>query len=134
MVPFPRKNNSRPLGDQIGELPKPVEICHLPPPFPCGRGNGRTKTFIEPASADAYASQCPSGEKRGSPVSPDPRRNSCGFPRRNPSWSPSTGAIQIPSSVLPASHLPSGEKDDGNPPGLPSVSRCGSLAPSARTL
>src|SRR5215467_5223789 len=133
MVPFPRKNNSRPLGDQIGEPPKPGEICHLPPPFPCGRGNGRTNTSMAPPSRDVYASQCPSGENRGAAVSPDSRRNGCGFPRRNPSWSSSTGAIQIPSSALPTSHLPLGEKEYGNAPGLPSVSLCGSLAPSART-
>jgi hypothetical protein len=70
-----------------------------------------------------YASQRPSGENRGAVVSPDPRRNACGSPSRNPSRSSSTGAIQIPSSALMASHLLSGEKEYGNAPGLPSRSR-----------
>ena len=136
--PRSQKAVRAPSRDHSGNLPPPVEICHCPP----GPGNGRTYTSEIPDSSDAYASQCPSGEKAGYASLNGAPRNSSGFPSQT-SGGPArdrlqSGAVKI--SVV-ARHSRLSKMPDAFRPakmnmethgGLPSVSRCASPDPSER--
>ena len=119
--------------DQMGSLPR-LETSHPPP----GPGKGTTHNPSFPGSREKYASQRPSGENAGSIVINRVRKNGSVLASRGWPGSPSIAAIQIstPPPVLVwlmASRLPSGEMDCGASRVLPSVSRCATPEPSART-